>query len=329
MRWDQVLEELKNKRYFEQMSPLTIDSLRGTLWGDKYRGSLTEYGTPGTDDRYKLVDKTIKRIQHLFHTELLTQTLSHEPQPYRMGWGTYGWDYNPALVRKAVEGHCLIDTASTYGYGKVEKELAKALYQIDIVAKISTKFPRTQSSFKATMAAGLRASMTFGRFHRLMLSIHWPNEKTMETMRALQTLKDRNRIDEIGVCNFSLDRLIQAQRVPLGALQIRFNPVDRSARRVVIPNCLLRGIPVVGYSTFGQGLKKLLAKDRHQVLSRLSKTYQATPAQIILAWSMSYGVIPLFQTNNLEHLQENMEARDLKLEKSDILAVEESFIEEV
>jgi diketogulonate reductase-like aldo/keto reductase len=61
-------------------------------------------------------------------------------------------------------------------------------------------------------------------------------------------------------------------------------------------------------------------------LIRVAKAYQATPAQVALAFLMEReGVIPIPKTSNLRRLQENREAVDLDISDDDWARLDAAF----
>lgn len=54
------------------------------------------------------------------------------------------------------------------------------------------------------------------------------------------------------------------------------------------------------------------------VLVELSKKYKATQNQIILAWILSKGFLPLTKSETISHIEEHIKAIEIRLEKEDI-----------
>jgi diketogulonate reductase-like aldo/keto reductase len=72
----------------------------------------------------------------------------------------------------------------------------------------------------------------------------------------------------------------------------------------------------MAYSPLGQKFDKL----KSPVLSKMARKYDCTEAQIALSWILSFpGVLPIPNTNNIEHLKQNFESNDLYLAKNDLL----------
>ena len=104
--------------------------------------------------------------------------------------------------------------------------------------------------------------------------------------------------------------------------QVQFNLLDQRIKGALLPYCQERGILVLAYSPLGQRFKQL----HRPVLDDLAHKYDSTPAQVALAWLLGHpGVMPIPRTNNLDHLQQNMEAVDLILDNEDMKLLEAEY----
>lgn len=138
--------------------PWAADALQGTAWEDRWRGDLLSYIL---DTRYLdiVVQRTIKRL------ETCPKADWHWPIRKRLdlgriGLGTYRWKYDCSLINQAIElGVKLIDTAESYGYGKVETELGKVNLSDALIA---TKVARNHMSQGAVMNAAYRSLVRLG-----------------------------------------------------------------------------------------------------------------------------------------------------------------------
>jgi aryl-alcohol dehydrogenase-like predicted oxidoreductase len=66
-------------------------------------------------------------------------------------------------------------------------------------------------------------------------------------------------------------------------------------------------------------LQKSLPKN-DQKISAIAKKYNATPAQINLAWLLHYNdlILPIPGTSKLKHFEENLKAVDISLTAEDM-----------
>jgi len=83
--------------------------------------------------------------------------------------------------------------------------------------------------------------------------------------------------------------------------------------------CEKNGIPLIPYFSLVQSLPK---KDDR--VSTIAKKYDATIAQINLAWLLhrSPWILPIPGTSSLEHFEENLKSTNIKLTEEDMKFLE-------
>jgi aryl-alcohol dehydrogenase-like predicted oxidoreductase len=121
-----------------------------------------------------------------------------------------------ALHRGIELGMTHIDTAEMYGSGAVETILGEALQAVPREKLfVTTKVLPSNASYKGTIAA-CEASLRRLRMEYVDLYLlHWPGSHPLEeTMRALEALVAMGKARFIGVSNFDLDELQEAQGYP-------------------------------------------------------------------------------------------------------------------
>ena len=178
---------------------------------------------------------------------------------------------------------------------------------------------------------------------------HWDDEKTPfeETLGAYDQLLRQGKVRAIGASNYSAARLSQAlevsktKRLPRYAtLQPHYNLYERASFEGELQAlCLRENLGVITYfslaagfltgkyrseadfgkSARGPGMKKFLNPRGMKILDALggvARRYDATPAQIALAWLMARpGVTaPIASATNLEQLREILRAAEIKLD---------------
>jgi 2,5-diketo-D-gluconate reductase B len=72
--------------------------------------------------------------------------------------------------------------------------------------------------------------------------------------------------------------------------------------------CQRNGLKVVGYMPLGKG--KVMDDE---VLKSIAKSHDTSPASIALAWQIQQGIIPIPASTNVEHIQSNFEAANIRL----------------
>src|SRR5215208_584935 len=107
-----------------------------------------------------------------------------------------------------------IDTAEMYGNGRSEELVAEAVAgrreQVFLVSKVMP----SNASYEGTLKACERSLKRLNTDFLDLYLIHWPSSEypIKETMRAMEKLADEGMIKFIGVSNFDLEHLREAQQ---------------------------------------------------------------------------------------------------------------------
>lgn len=166
------------------------------------------------------------------------------------------------------------------------------------------------------------------------LLIHWPLKADSEGFPEefiieeiwpqLELLVEANIVHSIGVSNFNiieLQRLLSIAKIRPFCNQIEFSPVAHHLELKKF--CQDHNILVVGHSPFNFGWKdQSLPLLKNEVIQKIALKHQKTPAQIILSWACSHGVIPIPGTKNKDHVDEIVEAPKIKLDEEDIVEID-------
>ena len=232
-----------------------------------------------------------------------------------------------ASIRKAIElGMTVIDTAEMYADGKSEKVVGKAMQGIrDDVFLVSKVYPWNASA-KGTIEACENSLRRLGTDRMDLYLLHWRGDYPIaETVAAFETLKADGKIGAWGVSNFDTADMEELFAVPDGkncaANQVLYNLSRRGAEYDLLPWCQNHGIPVMAYSPIEQG--RLI---KNHELIRIAKAYQATPAQVALAFLLERdGVLAIPKTANAERVKENRGAVDLEITEEDWKALDAAF----
>jgi diketogulonate reductase-like aldo/keto reductase len=316
--WKKVQKELLAfNGSVDNLSDLTIDTLYGSMWGLNMR--YMTLGEALIKNKKEIIAYSLQRINklidELFFTFKIRPTIR-----CKVGYGTYGWKYDKKIIKLAIQKASIIDTAEGYGYGRVETELGKILVWNEPV-EVNTKVRRDHMSPSAINNSVRRSVEKLNTIPHVQL--HFPNNKYPNAVKDLAILRQKGLIKSIGLSNVSID-LIESTQLFLSeysgdvvnSVQMCFNLLDNRIGKLLIPYCQERGILIMAYSPLGQKFDKL----KSPVLSKLARKYDCTEAQIALSWILSFpGVLPIPNTNNIEHLKQNFESNDLYLAKNDIL----------
>jgi aryl-alcohol dehydrogenase-like predicted oxidoreductase len=186
---------------------------------------------------------------------------------------------------------------------------------------------------------------------------HWDDENTPleETLGGYDQLLRQGKVKAIGASNYSAARLAQALEVSrthglprYQTLQPLYNLYDRDSFEGELQAlCVYENMGVITYfslaagfltgkyrseadfakSARGPGMKKYMNTRGMKILDALeavARRYNATPAQIALAWLMTRpGVTaPIASATNLDQLKELLRAAEVKLDAEAIAALE-------
>lgn len=268
------------------------------------------------------------------HDPIPTVTLRNGRVLPALGLGTWKMGEQRGIEKLEIDslrlgidlGMTLIDTAEMYGDGGAELLVGKALEdRRDEVFLVSKVYP-WNASFEGTITA-CEASLRRLNTDRLDLYLlHWRGEHPLaETVRAFEHLKRTGKIDAWGVSNFDTDDMEELFSVPDGknclANQVLYNLSRRGIEHDLLPWCQGHDVAVMAYSPIEQG--RLL---HHPVLVDIAKAYQATPAQIALAFLMERdGVVAIPKSASLRRIQENREAAELDITDEDWAVLDAAF----
>ena len=183
------------------------------------------------------------------------------------GWHGVNEREARATVEAALEsGVTLFDTAPVYGFGRSEEILGEVLRgcrdSVVIADKCGLVWDNSGRVEHSLSRDGIMRSLD-SSLRRLsvdridLYQIHWPDPLTplKETMNVLSELKASGVIREIGVCNFSVDHLVEACGYDdIVTYQGLYNFLQRDVESAILPVCRERNIAFLSYSPLAQGL---------------------------------------------------------------------------
>jgi diketogulonate reductase-like aldo/keto reductase len=235
-----------------------------------------------------------------------------------LGMGTSNYRAGPLPLRKALEaGALFIDTAESYGTESVVGEAVKGMRgRVFIASKISPQNFRAADLRKSVDASLLR----LGTDRVDLMQLHYPNPSIPieETMGALAELVEVGKVRYLGVSNFSVAQMEEAQKAlgkqPIVSNQVRYNLIDRTIEAGVLPYCQANGITVIAYTPLGRGLDRIRDCDPRGMVDRLVQEIGKSAAQIVLNWCLCKDrVVAIPMSNSVEHLLDNCGASDWRL----------------
>lgn len=150
-----------------------------------------------------------------------------------------------------------------------------------------------------------------------------------ETWQAMEALVEKGLCRYIGVCNFSLQRLRELQKVATIAPavnQIEMHPYLPQLE--MLEACRTSNIVLTAYSPLGSsdrpaGMKKadeppLLS---HPLIVSIAAKQGISPAQTLLAWALARGTLVIPKSVNPGRLRENLAAAEIVLGEADVTAI--------
>jgi diketogulonate reductase-like aldo/keto reductase len=252
---------------------------------------------------------------------------------WRMGEDRARHKSELAALQQAIElGYRVFDTAEMYGDGGAETLLGQALADAlrgglprDQVFVVSKVYPHN-ASVKGVVAACERSLRRLQLQHIDLYLLHWRGAVPLrDTVAGFVQLQQRGWVRHWGVSNFDLSDMQELFAVPGGeacsANQVWFSLGRRGVEFDLLPWQQQRQMPLMAYSPIDQG-----ALARHAGLADMAALLGATPAQVALAWVLSRpGVMAIPKSANSQRLQQNWQARELRLAPADMARLDTMF----
>lgn len=240
-----------------------------------------------------------------------------------IGLGTWQYQGGVDPLRRGVAlGACFIDTAESYGtedvVGQAIREVRKDIF---LASKVSPRHFRFSDVIKSANDSLRRLLTDYIDLYQL----HWPNYTIpiAETMGAMEQLVDSGKIRFIGVSNFMLSDLRDAQKAmtrrKIVSNQVRYNLIDRTIENGLLGYCQEHDVTVIAHSPLATDLPSIQARDPENVLGKLARANSKTVAQIALNWCLAKkGVVVISKSNSPEHVTENCAASDFRLSSEEL-----------
>ncbi len=248
-----------------------------------------------------------------------------------LGLGTWKMGVNPDKEKEAIKtaiksGMRLVDTAEMYATEWIVREAIKNQKDTFIATKVSP----SHFSYKDVINSCNESLRNLGVKRIDLYQLHWPNHHVpiKETMRAMEDLVDSGRIRYIGVSNFTVNELIDAQnsmdKYEIVSNQVEYSLLVRDIEKDLLDFCNENKVTIIAYSPLGSGsIYNPKYRKTLETLEAIGKTHDKTATQVALNWLISKrNVVAIPKAGNKEHVLEIVGASGWNLTKSEQKEIE-------
>lgn len=251
-----------------------------------------------------------------------------------IGLGTWNYKGGVEPLRAGIEeGATLIDTAEGYYTEGVVGEAIKGMRE-DVI--IATKVSGRNLAYDSVLRSCEQSLNKLQTDYIDIYQIHWPNNSypIKETMRAMQKLVDESLVYYVGVSNFDIDEMKEAQmyfpNYKIVSNQVRYSLNDRCIEDDLLDYCIENEITILAYTPLASGklckTDGLLKSSKYKVLAEIAEEVNMTPGQVALNWCNSHeNVISIPKSNSVERTIENCGASGWSLTENQIERLNEAF----
>ena len=247
-----------------------------------------------------------------------------------IGLGT--WQYTGGaepLLRGVELGASHIDTAEAYGTeGAVGQAIRGVRGQVFVATKVSPEHFHRKDLLKAADQSLKRLDIDTIDLYQL----HWPSSSIPieETMDAMESLVNAGKVRHIGVSNFSVEQLQEAQaalsKARIVSNQVEYSLTVRDIEADLLPFCQENQVTIIAYSPLAQGMEHILKKDRSGAVDRIAAATGKTAAQVALNWCIGKeNVIAIPKANSVAHIEEDCGASGWRLSKDEVALLDAAF----
>ncbi|MGH8046467.1 MAG: aldo/keto reductase [Chthoniobacterales bacterium] len=297
-------------------------------------------------------------------------------------WAAGGWMWggnersdSVAAIRASIEaGVTSIDTAPIYGQGLSEEIVGEAIRdfpraELQILTKCGLRWDIEAGEYffesegndgrpvhtyryaaRDSVIAECEASLQrLGTDYLDLLQLHWPDPTTpiAETMEALATLVNQGKVRAVGVSNYSLAQMKEAeQTISLSSNQMPYSMVLREIESDLVPYCIEHGKGILAYSPLQRGVLTGKYKPGHRFnrgdhrvehvffkdanierinafldsIRPIADAHGATLTQFVIAWTIAQPGITaaLVGARDAEQAMANAKGGDIELSSDEI-----------
>ncbi|KAG6963259.1 hypothetical protein JG688_00008232 [Phytophthora aleatoria] len=223
--------------------------------------------------------------------------------------------YN-AVLSALTLGYRHIDTAQYYqneaDVGRAIKDSGIPREEIFVTSKLFIQNWGYDKAIETTKASNEKLGLGYIDLYLL----HAPGDTATrdESWRELEELHEHGILKDIGVSNFGeahLEKLLKTAKVRPAVNQVELHPW--LMRPTLVKYCQEHGILIEAYSPLARAQKM-----ENPTLLEISKEVDASPAQVLVAFSLANGFITLPKSVHEERQKSNFEAATIKLTPAQI-----------
>lgn len=231
------------------------------------------------------------------------------------------------VVKTALErGYRHFDTAQNYqnedgtcvGISQWLKENGTKRGDVFLTTKVDHKFQNYKDA-KTSIDRSFQIASAHGLQYFDLVLLHSPGDSKEDRLgayKALQEGVDSGKIKSIGVSNYDIEHLKEL----LHWDGLKYDPVVNQVelhpwlmRQELVHFCVQNDILLEAYSPLARCLK-----NDDPVLLKLAASHNASPAQILINWSLRKGFITLPKTVNSDRMDENLKSFEIELDGTEV-----------
>mmetsp|Transcript_15190 Transcript_15190/g.43420 ORF Transcript_15190/g.43420 Transcript_15190/m.43420 type:complete len:333 (+) Transcript_15190:67-1065(+) len=141
-----------------------------------------------------------------------------------------------------------------------------------------------------------------------------------DTWRAMEELKRIGVVKAIGVSDYNITQLeqtLEAAKDPIELHQVEWNPETHDEE--MLKFCKAKGIQLQAWSPLGGAEGSVLSDPK---IAAIAKAHGASPAQVVLRWSLQRDVAVVVGTANADHAKGDLGLFGFQLADDEVKAID-------
>ena len=222
------------------------------------------------------------------------------------------------------------DTAEKYAQGHSEELIGEAIKgfgrsKLFLVSKVQKTHLRPEDLINSLKQTLHRLQTDY--LDMYLIHSHSPVIPIQESMGAMDEAVSKGLIKNMGVSNFTVDELKEAQKATKNKIvcnQVYYNLTFRLPEKDgMLEYCQQNDVILTAWRPIERGI---LARNGIKILDDMAKKYDKTPAQIAINWLISQpNVVTISKMQKQSHVDENLGAIGWALAAEDIELLRNEF----